>query len=386
MKSNNQYSKKLLTELFAQADIQIGGNRKGDLIVHDDRFYDRTIRYGDLGIGEAYMDAWWDCDGVDVLATKFIKADLQNISKKQLPFIMHYLKIILSGNGRKGKAFEVGEHHYDMSTEIFEYMLDKTMAYSCAYWKDAENLEQAQENKLDVICKKLGLREGMTVLDVGCGWGSFAHYAAKNYGVEIVGITVSQEQQRYAQKRCENLKVDIRFQDYRDITEKFDRIVSIAMLEAVGKRYYKTFMKSMSQCLNDDGLLFIHSIVAQTHQGPSDARWLDTYIFPNGELPSLAQILKASEKLFVIEDTHNLEGDYDRTLGEWHKNFLNNWDTLKENYDERFFRMWVFYLLICRGIFRSRLATVWHIVFSKNGLPCLPSSESSEDRSFVHSR
>lgn len=372
--------------LFARADIQIGGPRPFDVRVHNEAFFDRAIRYGDLGIGEAYMDGWWDCDAIDEMATRFIRADLHRASHRSPHFVLYYLRMLLSGVGRRGKAFEVGQHHYDMGNDLFTAMLDKRMAYSCAYWKDAATLDQAQENKLDLVCRKIGLQPGMRVLDIGCGWGSFARFAAERYGAQVVGLTVSVEQQKFAQASCAGLPVEIRLQDYREINQRFDRVVSIAMIEAVGQHYYKTFMKVAERCLKDDGLFLLHSIVAQTHQGQAQARWLNEYIFPNGELPSLAQLLKAAEGLFVVEGVHRLEGDYDRTLGAWQQNFNAHWPALRDQYGERFYRMWIFYLSISRGIFRSRLASVWHIVFSKNGIAALPSGHVEGVRAFVDAR
>jgi cyclopropane-fatty-acyl-phospholipid synthase len=362
-------AKVLLQQLFQRADIQINGARPFDIQVKDPRFYSKAIRFGDLGIGEAYVDGWWECDAIDEMASRFIMADLNRSSHFSLPFILYYFETVLSGIGRKGKAFEVGQHHYDMGNDLFKAMLDERMVYSCAYWKNANTLEQAQKNKLDLVCRKADLKPGMRVLDIGCGWGSWSRYAAENYGVEVVGLTVSREQMHYAQSMCAGLPVEFRLQDYRDIDEQFDRVVSIAMFEAVGHRYYGTFMQTVERCLHDDGLFVLHTILAQTHQGPEQARWLNEYIFPNGELPSLAQIMASVERIFVVEHAHHLDGDYEKTLEAWYQNFLASWPELKENYDDHFFRMWTFYLRISKGIFLSRLGHVWQFVFSKRGVP-----------------
>lgn len=359
----------LLGELFQRADVQFNGSRPFDIQVRDPRFYEKAIRFGDLGIGESYVDGWWDCEAIDEMASRFLMADLNRRFSYSLPFVAYYLQTLLSGIGRKGKAFEVGQHHYDIGNDLFTAMLDKSMAYSCAYWNNAETLEEAQRNKLELICRKADLKPGMRVLDIGCGWGSWSRYAAENYGVEVVGLTVSAEQMQYAQKACSGLPVEIRLSDYRDIEGQFDRVVSIAMFEAVGHRYYRTFMRTVNRCLKDDGLLVMHTILAQTHQGPAQARWLNEYIFPNGELPSLAQIMKSVEQIFVVEHAQHLDGDYERTLEAWYQNFLTHWPELKDRYDERFFRMWTFYLRISKGIFLSRLGHVWQFVFSKRGIP-----------------
>jgi len=359
----------LIEKLFLRADIKINGDRPFDIKVINDRFYSRVIRDGQLGIGESYMDGWWECEAIDEMASRFIRYDLHKDSFKNLRLIFYYLKILLSGIGKKSKAYQVGRKHYDLGNDLFRIMLDRRMVYSCACWEGASDLDQAQENKLDLVCRRAGLRPGMRVLDIGCGWGGWAKFAAQKYGVEVVGITVSKEQLGYAQESCRGLPVEIRLQDYRDLQGKFDRVVSIAMFEAVGHRYYRTFMQAVDRCLKDDGLFCLHTIVGQTHMGPTDARWLNDYIFPNGELPSLSQIMKSVEKIFVVEAAHHFGADYEKTLEAWYNNFVSRWHEVRDRYDERFYRMWQFYLLISRGIFRSRLAHVWQFVFSKDGIP-----------------
>jgi cyclopropane-fatty-acyl-phospholipid synthase len=359
----------LIEKLFLKADIRINGDRPFDIKVVNNAFFERVVRDGQLGIGESYMDGWWECEAIDEMTSRFIRYDLHKNSYKNLRLILYYLKIVLSGIGRKSKAFQVGRKHYDLGNDLFRIMLDRRMVYSCAYWEDAAALDQAQENKLDLVCRKVGLEPGMRVLDIGCGWGGWAKFAAQKYGVEVVGITVSKEQQQYAQESCRGLPIEIRLQDYRDVHEKFDRVVSIAMFEAVGHRYYRTFMQAVDGCLKHNGLFCLHTIVGQTHMGPTEARWLNEYIFPNGELPSLSQIMKSVERIFVVEAAHHFGADYEKTLEAWYNNFVNRWHEVRDLYDERFYRMWRFYLLISRGIFRSRLTHVWQFVFSKDGIP-----------------
>jgi len=355
--------------MFAKADIRIDGDRPFDIRVHNDDFYARVIRDGQLGIGEAYMDGWWDCDAIDVMTSRFIQANLHKQVDASLKLLYYVIKTKLSGIGKKSKAFEVGEHHYDLGNDLFKMMLDRRMVYSCAYWKDAATLDEAQENKLDLVCRKIGLKPGMRVLEIGCGWGGWARFAAENYGVEVVGLTVSKEQIQHAREYCAGLPVEFRLQDYREVNEKFDRVVSIAMFEAVGHNYFRTFMEVVDRCLSDEGLFLLHTIVGTEPVGPAQSPWLNKYIFPNGELPSLAQIAKSVEGLFIVEAFHHFGTDYDRTLKAWHENFLNGWHTIESAYGPRFFRMWNFYLQMARGIFQARLAHLWHVVFSKNGIP-----------------
>jgi len=366
--------------LFAGAGIAIGGGAPHDIVVHDPRFFAAVLGHGELGLGEAYMAGWWDCKRIDEMTTRFITSGLLDRSYRNVHVLFYHLAIRLSGLGSPRRAFEVGRHHYDLGNNLFSAMLDRRLIYSCAEWADTDTLEQAQERKLDLICRKLGLRPGMRLLDIGCGWGGFARFVAEHYEVSVVGVTVSREQADWARANVEGLPVDIRLADYRSLNERFDRITSIAMFESVGHHYYRVFMKVVDRCLADDGRFLLHSIVANEPVGPSRARFLNEYIFPNGETPSLAQITKASEGLFTVEALQRLDG-YDRTLEAWYQRFVAAWPSLAPTYDQRFYRMWVFYLQISRGIFRSRLAHVWHIIFSKQRpgrvpVPAfLPSSE-----------
>lgn len=266
------------------------------------------------------------------------------------------------------RAFIVGERHYNLGNDLFQNMLDKRMNYSCAYWKDASNLDEAQENKLELICKKLYLQPGMRVLDIGCGWGAFAKYAAERYGVEVVGITVSKDQVALGREMCKGLPVEIKLQDYRDVNEKFDRIVSVGMIEHVGYKNYREYFLIAHRNLKDDGLFLLHTI-SQVRSTKSTDAWIHKYIFPNGMLPSIAQLAKAVENLFVIEDIHNFGADYDKTLMAWYNNFNTNWGKIKDKYGERFYRMWKYFLLSSAGAFRARNKNqLWQIVLSKNGV------------------
>jgi cyclopropane-fatty-acyl-phospholipid synthase len=363
----------VVEKLFALADVRVGGDRPFDVRVTDERFYKRVLRDGQLGLGEAYMDGWWETDALDEATRRFALADLERKARRMLPFVVAVVRERLSNVGKKSAAFEVGERHYDLGNDLFRSFLDQRMVYSCAYWKDAVTLDQAQENKLDLVCRKLGLEPGMRVLEIGCGWGSWAKFAAERYGVSVVGLTVSKEQAAFARESCAGLPVEFRLQDYRDVDEKFDRVVSIAMFEAVGQKYFRTFMQVVDRCLKDDGLFLLHTIVGNEHVGPAQAPWLDKYIFPNGELPSLGQITAAAENIFVVEAMHRLGGNYERTLQSWYENFNANWNTIQDKYSPRFRRMWNYYLMTARGAFQARIIHLWHVLFSKNGIPGKPS-------------
>jgi cyclopropane-fatty-acyl-phospholipid synthase len=383
--TNDRY-RKVVERMFAAADIQINGSRPFDVRVLQPGFYSRIIADAQLGLGESYMDGWWECDAIDEMTRRFIAAGLHKTSLKNLRYAGEFLLAKMGGIGRKSKAFEVGEKHYDLGNDLFRVMLDSRMIYSCAYWKGSRTLEDAQENKLDLVCRKVGLKPGLRVLEIGCGWGGWAKYAAEKYGVEVVGVTVSKQQCEFARKSCSGLPVEVRLQDYRELNEKFDRVVSIAMFEAVGQKYYRTFMKVVDRCLKDDGVFLLHTIVGNEPVGAAEAPWLNRYIFPNGELPSLSQITRAAEGLFITEACHRLGSDYDRTLACWYDNFIRNWSQISSSYDQRFFRMWTFYLQIARGIFQSRIAHLWQIVFSKHGIRGLAAADLDRGFDFYESR
>ncbi|MCH7568868.1 MAG: cyclopropane fatty acyl phospholipid synthase [Nanoarchaeota archaeon] len=365
MGKNNKL-KKTVQELFAHADVEINGNRSWDIQVHNPKFYARVLAEQSLGLGESYMDGWWDCERLDQFSYKVLSSGLREKSKDP-NLIWRVLKSKLINMQSKLRSKIVGEKHYDLGNDLFISMLDKRMTYSCGYWKDAKNLDAAQGAKLDLICKKLGLKKGDKILDIGCGWGNFLKYAAEKYGIKGVGITISKEQVKLAKELCKGLDVEIRLQDYRDIEEKFDHIVSIGMIEHVGYKNYETFMKKVKSLLKDDGLFLLHTIGNKGWIRGVDP-WLLKYIFPNSMIPSAKQITSAAEGLFILQDLQNFGIYYDKTLMAWHANFTKNWDKLKNRYDERFHRMWDYFLLSSAGNFRAFQLELWQIVYSKNGL------------------
>jgi cyclopropane-fatty-acyl-phospholipid synthase len=364
----NKKFKKIAEEILELAGVKINGNNPWDIGIQNDEFYRRAITEGELGIGESYMDGWWDAEKVDQFIYKILIAQLDEKIRLKFSILFRLFTIRLFNLQSKRRAFIIGEKHYDLGNELFQNMLDKRMNYSCAYWKNADSLDKAQEDKLELICHKIYLEPGMRVLDIGCGWGAFGKYAAEKYNVEVVGITVSKNQVELGRKLCEGLPVEFRLIDYRDVNEKFDRIVSVGMIEHVGYKNYKTFFEVANKCLKDDGLFLLHTIGNIKSEKAIDP-WTNKYIFPNGLLPSVAQLGKAIEKFFVMEDWHNFGADYDKTLIAWYDNFNKNWDKIKNKYSERFFRMWKYFLLSAAGSFRSRRRDqLWQIVLSKNGI------------------
>ena len=361
-------SRALASQVLERAGIQVNGPRPWDIHISDERFYDRVLRDGNLGLGESYMDGWWTVGDLAEFICRLMKVDAEAIVRSNPRTLAYLAAARLVNFGSAHKAFEVAERHYNLGGDLFEAMLDSRMAYSCGYWEHARTLEEAQEHKLDMVCRKVGLQPGMTVLEIGCGWGSFMKFAAERYGVRCVGISVSEEQTRLGRERCAGLPIEFRVQDYRAVEGRYDRVVSIAMFEQVGPKNMRTFFETVRRALVDDGLFLLHTLGLNlsTHRGDP---FNDKYIFPNGHVPSIKQLGEATETLFVMEDWHNFGADYDRTVHAWHDNFRNAWPQLSKKYDERFYRMWTYYLLSCAGVIRSRHMQVWHIVFSKTGVP-----------------
>lgn len=359
--------KKRCQHILDKAEIKINGSRPWDIQVRDQRFYARVLAEGSMGLGESYMDGWWDCEALDQLFYRIFrtKLDEQSLTWRDG---LSALKARIVNQQKISRAFQIGRHHYDLGNDLYRLMLDTQMIYSCGYWKNASSLDQAQEAKLDLICRKLQLEPSMRLLDIGCGWGGMASYAARNYGVEVVGITVSEKQARHARDYCRGLPVTIELRDYREQTGRFDRVVSIGMFEHVGQKNYRTFMQLQRNLLTSDGLALLHTI-GRNKTAPTTDKWISRYIFPNSMLPSAKQITSAAEDLFVIEDWHSFGTDYDTTLMHWFRNFDRGFPQLPgETYDQRFYRMWKYYLLSCAGSFRARRNQVWQIVLSPKGL------------------
>lgn len=355
-----------IQDVLTPAGIQINDARPWDLQVHNEDFYLRIARQGSLGLGESYMQGWWDCPQIDEFFAKVFQAKIHYRIVNDPITLLEITKARFWNMQTLSRSFQVGEQHYDLGNDLYQLMLDSRMTYSCGYWKTAQNLEDAQAAKLDLICQKLQLKSGMTLLDIGCGWGSLMKYAAEKYGVSCVGLTVSKEQVNLGEQLCEGLPIQFLLEDYRQFEGKFDRIASVGMFEHVGHKNYRVFMEKVNGFLKSDGLFLLHTM------GNNDTdfygeRWINKYIFPNGMLPSAAQIAKAAEKLFVIEDWHSFGQYYDLTAMAWVENFDKNWHQLELKYGDEFYRMWKYYLNLFAGAFRARNIQLWQIVFSKNG-------------------
>ena len=369
MMSSGARAEKVVRELFESAGVGVEGRAPGDILVKDSAFYGRLLREASIGLGESYMDGWWECDALDLFIEKLLRVDMKKKIEGSLRLKLLTLQALVTNMQSRKRARIVAEKHYDLGNDLYEVMLDPRMVYTCAYWKNATTLEEAQEHKLELVCKKAQLKPGMKVLDLGCGFGGFALYAAEKHGCEVVGVTVSTEQQKFgsAIAKKKGLPVDLRLKDYREMHGKFDAVVSIGMLEHVGWKNHRSMMEVVHRCLRDEGIAVLHTIGSnetQRHGIP----FFEKHIFPNAASPSLAQLGKAMEGLFVVEDIHNIGPDYRPTLLAWWKNFDGGYASLDQTkYDERFYRMWRFYLLAAAGAVAARESQLFHLVLTHPG-------------------
>jgi cyclopropane-fatty-acyl-phospholipid synthase len=356
----------IVEEMLAGVGVQIDGPNPWDIQVRDDRMYGRILRDKNLGLGESYMDGWWDCPRLDEFIYRILSARLDEQAPGGLKLLIPVAQAFLFNRQSQKRSRIVAERHYDLGNDLFASFLDPYNQYSCAYFNGTNDLNQAQLNKMDLICRKMGIGPGDHVLDIGFGWGGFAKYAAERHGCTVTGINISAEQLHYAKEFCKDLPVRVLHCDYRDVEGTYDRIVSAGMFEHVGVKNYRTFMEVAYRCLKDGGTFLLHTIGGNETEIRTDP-WISKYIFPNGILPSIAQISRALEGLFVVEDLHNMGPHYDKTLMAWNDNFQKAWPVLSTRYDERFKRMWEYYLLSCAGGFRARYIQLWQFVLTKYG-------------------
>jgi len=361
-------SEKFLASLLQEAGIGINGSEPWDIQVNDQRFFQRVLTGGSMALGESYMDGWWDVESLDEFFTRLFDMGAENSARRPALLLLRNLFFRIFNSQTRRRSFQVGKRHYDAGNDIFEEMLDSRMAYSCGYWKDATDLESAQRAKLDMICRKLYLQPGMRLLDIGCGWGSLVKYAAEEYGAGSLGVTVSGEQVKLARERAAGLPIEVQLQDYRKLDGTYDAVASIGMVEHVGWKNYATFMKVAHRCLRPGGL-FVLQTIGSTRSVKETDPWIAKYIFPNSMLPALAQLTRAAEPCFMVEDVQNFGPDYDRTLMAWDANFRSAWPRLKEKYGQRFYRMWRYYLMSSAASFRSRRIQLWQLVLAKKPRP-----------------
>ena len=349
-----------LERQFAECGIDIDGPNAWDIQVNNDDFYARVFADGALGFGESYMDGWWDVRDLAGCIYRLLAGRLDERSRSWRDALT-WLSAALINRQRGSRAFEVAQRHYDLGNELYEAMLDRRMIYSCGFWESAHTLDEAQEAKLALTLDKLGLKPAQRLLDVGCGWGGALRFATERYGVTGVGVTIAKEQAAYARRICADLPVAIRLQDYRKMREKFDHAFSIGMFEHVGVHNYRRYMQVMRRCLHPGGRFLLDTIggfKSTNHINP----WIQKYIFPNSMIPSRAQIEHAIEGIFTVRGWQSIGANYERTLLAWRANFERSWSRIASHYDERFHRMWDFYLSGSAAAFRAQKLDVWQVL------------------------
>lgn len=375
-------SERYFARVLAEADVELNGKRPWDLRLHDRRTIPRIVATGSLAFGETYVDGGWDSDDLGELVYRLLcqqQATQKRERRIEWPRLLNELRRRFFNLQARGRAREVIDTHYDLPAQLFTAMLGETMAYSCAYWPGIEpkpeNLDAAQRAKLDLICRKLELKPTDHVLDLGCGFGSFSRFATQHYGCTVVAVNLSGSHVAFAREFCAGLPVEIHHCDYRDVERyaqgrTFDKIASIAMFEAVGCKNFRAYMEIVDRLLRDQGLFLLHTLGDVIC---SSNPWLDKYIFPNGELPTVGQLAESIRGLFHLEDFHNFGLDYCDTLAAWESRFRARWDEIRASdparFDQRFFRMWIFYLASCRAALRSRTMYLWQLVTSKGYTP-----------------
>ena len=358
-------ARQALENLLRAAEIEVNGARPWDIQVHDERFFARVLAGGTLGFGESYMDGWWDCAALDEMCCRAIRARVDaRFSHGLGNLITRAISLLINRQSRR-RARVVGEQHYDLGNDFFQAMLDPWMQYSCAVFQEGDDLAAAQQRKLEIICERLQLEPGHRLLDIGCGWGGLARFAAEKYGCSVVGLTISREQYQFAQRWCRGLEVQIQLRDYREIDGKFDRAVSVGMVEHVGFKNYRTYLSAVFKSLGKGGRFLCQGICNPVSSWELDP-WIRRYIFPNSLLPSLARLTKAAEGIFLVEDVANFGPHYDPTLMAWEENFRRAWPRFADHLEERFRRMWRFYLLSCAGAFRARSLQLYSILFARD--------------------
>jgi len=363
-----QKTKTWFEQTLALADIRLDGARPWDIALHDPSVQDRVLAEGSLGFGDAYVEGLWDCQDLDEMFNHLLSAGLDHKVRPNLALLTYVAKAKILNLQTRHRSLEVASIHYNLGNDFYEAMLDPWMQYTCGYFSSgAQDLNAAQEAKLDMICRKIDLKEGDEVLELGCGWGGFARFAASRYGAHVTAYNISTEQVDLARARCQGLPVDIRLSDYRDAQGQYDKVVSVGMCEHVGPKNYRSMMKLVHSCLKPHGVFLLHTIGGNHEVDDSDL-WLDKHIFPGAVLPSPVGLARAFADLFVLEDWHNFGVDYDKTLMAWDANFRSAWPRFQEQYGDRFYRMWHYYLMVSAGSFRSRKNQLWQLVLSKDGV------------------
>ncbi|MCM2304160.1 MAG: cyclopropane fatty acyl phospholipid synthase [Elusimicrobia bacterium] len=352
--------------LLSRAGIAVGGGRPWDIRVADPEFYRRALTGGGPALGESYADGWWEADRLDEVFHRLFRAGLhERLAPGPWPGLralagrFRDFRASLRSHGSAGARSGPGG-------DVFQAMLGARMSFTCAYWKGARNLDEAVEGGMELVCRKLELKRGMSVLDLGCGWGAFARYAAERHGVSVTGVDIDAERVKLGRELCKGLPVALRVQDHKEVRGRFDRVVSIGLMENVALGDYRASMAAAAQCLKADGIALIHAVGRNDGALRVDP-WLDRSLFPDGAAPTLARLAGAMEGHFVAEDVHNLGPHYDPTLLAWHDNLARRWPELRGRYGDRAYRTLKVSLLCAAGGFRARRSQLFQIVMTRPG-------------------
>lgn len=354
----------LLEPLLARAGVKVDGKEPWDIQVADQRFFRTVLTQGSLGLGEAYLRGWWTCNDLEELSYRLIRSGLYKTSLLLPQPVLANLLHATINQQSKEKSLRVAVQHYSLGNDVFLDFLGRHHLYSCGYFKDTDDLDVAQRQKLEKVCRLLDLRPGDRVLDVGGGWGEFARYAATQHGCEVTSINIADEQIKFAREYCKDASVEIRRCDYRDVTGRFDKIVVMAMLTHVGYKNYRGFMEVMDRCLEPGGLMLVESVGG--HKSRKDCEpWINRYIFPGGVVPSLEQFDRAVAGLFARKALDEFGSSYVHTLRAWHRNFVQAWPAHRSRYDDRMRLMFEYFFLTVAGAFRAGYLLHWHLLFQK---------------------
>ncbi len=356
-------SKKIIAYLFRRAGVVINGSHDRDPQIHDERFYRRVLFQGSVGLGESYVDGWWDCKRIDLCIDMLLRSGIADLVPRGDAWWLAIQNTITDRQNRS-RSIRVAEKHYDTDPNFFvDYILGPTNSYTCARWNGVRDLDAAQTQKMELLCRKAKLKPNQTVLDIGCGWGGFLAHASANYGTQGIGLSISKPQLDFARERYRNLPVEYRMQDYRDFDGTADAAVSICMVEHVGHTHLREYFDMVRNALPSRGYFALQCIVARAASSVRDA-WLDKHIFPGGDLLTIDSLKKATRGLFHILDTEEFGEDYVRTLRVWHANLVKHRDAIIKKYGLRHFRTYEYYFLMCAGAFLSDRITVMQIVLS----------------------
>jgi len=364
----------IIEDFLAQADITVNGNKPYDIQINNpEELYSALSRNISIGAGESFMNNDWDCQAIDELFFRLSRVCSIDKIRGKKTILWFAIKNNITNLQSITRSTQVANIHYNLDNDLYKRMLGKSMAYTCAYWKDAQTLDDAQNAKYKLVCEKLSLNSQDRLLDLGCGWGGFSKYAATNYGCEVVAVNIASEQIKLAKQECQNLPISFYAEDYRNTKiynpkqQPFTKIATIGLCEHIGTKNYSNFIDIMKSQVCEDGLILLHTIGKASDEQVADP-WINKYIFPNGMIPALSQLTHAIENKLVIEDIHNFGAYYDKTLMAWHQNFIDSWPEIKDRFNDKFFRMWKYYLLTCAGVFRARDLQLWQIVMSPKGI------------------